>query len=197
MGRVIGLTGGIGSGKTTVSDYLLKKGYTIIDADLIAREVVEPACIGLKQLVAYFGETILMPDGSLDRKNLGQIIFQDESKRRVVNAIIHPLVNQRVQELLVKYHEKPLIFLVAPLLYEAGIQKYCDDVWLVTSDIDQQIERIMERDKLDRLQAKARIESQLTNEEKMIHHPVVIRNNSDLPALFVEVEKLLKKPKEL
>lgn len=191
MAKIIGLTGGIGAGKTEVSNYLSGLGYPIIDADVIAREVVEPGTIGLAQLTAYFGKEILLPDGALDRRHLGQIIFQNETERKVLNAITHPLIDRVVRQQLKEHGKAEQIFLVVPLLYESGLEDMCDEIWLVTVDKDVQIQRIMERDEVDRDMAAQKIASQLAQEEQLTRKPLVLRNNSDLPALYKQVDDLL------
>lgn len=191
MAKIIGLTGGIGAGKTAVSDYLGGLGYPIIDADVIAREVVEPGTIGLAQLTAYFGKEILLPDGALDRRHLGQIIFQNEEKRKILNAITHPIIERVVRQKLQEYDNAEQLFLVIPLLFESGLEESCDEIWLVTVDKEIQIQRVMDRDEVDRDMATKKIASQLDQEERLTRKPLVLRNNSDLPALYRQVDNLL------
>ncbi len=191
MAKIIGLTGGIGAGKTEVSDYLSGLGYPIIDADVIAREVVEPGTIGLAQLTAYFGKEILLPDGALDRRHLGQLIFQNEEERKVLNAITHPIIDRVVRQQLQEHENAEQIFLVVPLLFESGLEETCDEIWLVTVDKEVQIQRIMDRDAVDRDMATQKIASQLDQEERLTRKPLVLRNNSDLPALYRQVDDLL------
>lgn len=192
MAKIIGITGGIGTGKTAVSDYLAEQGYPIIDADLIARQVVEPGCIGLQQLGAYFGKGILLPDGALDRKALGKDVFQHTEHRKVLDAILHPLIDQEIEAQLHAYADQEKIFLVAPLLYETNMQDRCDEVWLVTTGVDEQVTRIMARDDVDEVMARQKMASQFSDEERLQHYPLVLVNNTTLPELYRQVDQLLE-----
>lgn len=192
MAKIIGITGGIGTGKTAVSDYLAGLGYPIIDADVIARQVVEPGTIGLAQLVAFFGDEILLPDGALDRKALGRDVFAHEAHRRVLEAITHPLIDREVDRQLAMASGEQ-VFLVAPLLFETEMQERCDEVWLVTTDPERQLERIIARDEVDRDLAEKKVASQLSDDERLRHRPVVLRNDGGLPDLYRQVDLLLAK----
>lgn len=196
MKKIIGLTGGIASGKSAVSDYLAKKGYPLIDADLVAREVVEPGSEGLEQLILAFGKAICAEDGTLNRKKLGEIIFTHEEKRQLLNQILHPLIEARIQEDLEAYrqNEKAVpLFLVVPLLYETGYEKYCDQVWLVKAPYSTRVQRIMERDGADYHLAEKKIAAQAKPEVLIAkHHPYIIENKGSLAELYEEIEKALR-----
>ena len=145
----IGLTGGIAAGKSMVSELLAKLGAWILDADAISREVVEPGTEGLKAVAAEFGEKVLLPDGTLDRKALGAEVFGDAKKLERLNGILHPIIKaemlKRAAEIEEQHPEDIVIFDV-PLLIESGWQDVADEVWLVSAPIEQRIRRIAMRD---------------------------------------------------
>jgi len=130
---VIGLTGGIATGKSTVSSILKEKNIDVVDADLLAREVVQPGTAGLAKIVKYFGPSVLLPDGSLDRKQLGSIIFNDEAKRKQLNSIVHPAVSRGMLRsvLLHWIRGKKVCVLDVPLLIEGGLWKWVGKVVVV------------------------------------------------------------------
>ena len=171
--RVIGLTGGIASGKSTVSDMLAQLGAVIIDADILSREVTLPSSEGLRQVREAFGEKVIAPDGTLNRHRLGSIIFRDETARERLNAIIHPLViartEQRLRELQdeAKRQGKPLVAVIdAPLLIEAGVDAICDEVWVVAVSQEVQAKRLMKREGYTLDEALSRIQAQMPLAEK-------------------------------
>lgn len=168
--RVIGLTGGIASGKTTIAEVLAKEGGVILDADLIARDVVEPGTPGLEAIVKEFGPEVLTPEGRLDRPALARRVFGNEPARERLNAIVHPAVSTALRRELARLarREAPpeFVVLVVPLLLETGMQALVDTVWLVTVPAAVQKERLMRRDGLDAAAAEARIASQWPLERK-------------------------------
>lgn len=180
MRYTIGLTGQIASGKSTVSAYLQQKGATIIDADLLAREVVLPGKPAHNAIKAYFGIEYFYADGTLDRKKLGARVFSDPEALQQLNEITHPRV---IEETLVQMKEKEGIFVIdAPLLLQAGMDVLCDEVWIVRAAKSVRLQRIMQRDGLDNRQAEARIRSQEKKEQACV--PVYfIENNKDKEAL--------------
>ncbi len=192
---VIGLTGGIASGKTIVSNYLAELGAEIIDADIIARKIVTPGSPALKEIAAAFGTDVLNADGTLNRKKLGTKVFNDPQALKTLNKITHPKINALVQQRIKSYkeskkaHNIPLI-LVAPLLIEAGMQKLVDKVWVVHIDKDTQIKRVMARDKLTPNQALKRINSQLSEQERLKYADAVIDNTGTLEDTKKQVLKL-------
>lgn len=189
----IGLTGGIGSGKTTVTNYLENLGAIIIDADVIAREVVAPGNPALKQLMHTFGPGILHENGTLNRKELGQIVFNSPIALEQLNKIMHPHikfeVQQRIHYYKLHYPEKILI-LAAPLLIEVGLQQLVDYIWVVHVDQREQIKRVMERDKLSEYQALKRINSQLSAKERLQFADEVINNSDSIENTRQQVLKL-------
>lgn len=188
----IGLTGGIASGKSTVSEWLAQKGAPIIDADVVAREVVAPGTAGLAELVSYFGDTILQADGTLDRPKLGAIIFNDEVKRKALNGILHRYIHERIDELaldLAKAGYGAAIYDI-PLLIETNWYKEMDEVWLVSLEPTVQEARLKVRNGFTDEEAKARIASQMSLAEKKAYSQVIIDNNGTLEELMVQLEAI-------
>lgn len=187
--KVIGLTGGIASGKTTVAAMLAAHGGAIIDADVAAREVVEPGEPALAEIAQAFGPEVIGPDGRLNRPALAGIIFNDEAARQTLNSIVHPRVRARMfgqLEALRRLPEPPrFAVLVVPLLLESGHDWGIDQIWVVSVPEEVQLERLMLRDQLAHEAAQARIRSQMPLAEKLKHADRVIENIGD-PA---EVEK--------
>ncbi|KAK0205444.1 dephospho-CoA kinase [Desarmillaria ectypa] len=177
---VVGLTGGIATGKSTVSGLLRDKGVPIVDADVIARKVVEPGTTGLRQIVKCFGRDVLLPDGSLDRKKLGSVVFNDESKRKRLNAILHPAIRRMMVWEVVKHWlgGQKYCVLDVPLLIEGPIWKWVAQVVVVYCPEERQLERLMQRDGSTREDASARLTSQLPVGDKVKYADVVIDNSS-------------------
>jgi len=178
---IAGLTGGIASGKSTVAKFLSDAGAKIIDADAIAREVVEPGTPGCEAIAASFGRSVLLPDGNIDRKRLGEIIFNDPEKRTRLDAIVHPLVVQRSAEMIAQIAaEAPdaVVIMDIPLLMETGMGKDLAEVIVVYVPESVQLERLMNRDGIDEQAAMARIRSQMPIEEKRKRATLVIDNSN-------------------
>ena len=174
--RVIGLTGGIASGKSTVASILSEFGATIIDTDKIAKELVEPGQPALYDIHKAFGDDILLADNRLNRKRLAEIIFNDSAKRQILNAIIHPKIIEECKKRLENYKQagKQVVILEVPLLIETGMDTMVDEVWLIAVDAPTQANRLVKRDDLPRGQALKRIESQMSLEEKIPKADIVI-----------------------
>ncbi|MFP5522079.1 dephospho-CoA kinase [Peptococcus simiae] len=192
MTKYIGITGGIASGKSAVGDYLASLGYPVIDADLIAREVVEPGRETLAALREAFGPGLLSPAGDLDRRALAAVIFKDDQKRAQLNQIMHPAIDRAMQKKMAAAQDQPLVFLMVPLLYETGFQKHCDEVWLVRVSRETQVRRLMARDDIDAGYADHKIKAQMTDEDRLAYGPQVINNDGDLDALHAQVDELLR-----
>jgi len=196
--KIIGITGGISTGKSTASKIIQKKGFAVIDADLIAREVVEVGKPAYKELIKYFGEGILREDGSIDRKKLGDTVFNDVRLLNKLNSILHPYIYEEMKLEMEKYCGRDgVVFLDIPLLYEKyhelndnGI--IFDEVWLVYADEEVQLKRLMERNNLNKEEAMARIRAQLPLEEKKRIATRLIDNNKDINYLKKQVEELLR-----
>lgn len=179
---VLGLTGGIASGKSTVGKILTGMNAKMIDADQIARAVVLPDRPAWEALVAHFGEGILLPDRMLDRRKLGDRIFGDSLARAELNALLHPQIEAETRRQLAAHKKsgEASIVLDVPLLFEAGWERYTDCNWVVYAHPDTQLKRLMRRNLLSREQALARIGSQMPLEEKVKRADVVIDNNGGL-----------------
>jgi dephospho-CoA kinase len=177
--RIIGLTGGIASGKSTVARFFQSQGAALIDADQLAREAVEPGSRGLAGVVAAFGAGVLAQDGWLDRKGLGAMVFADSRKRRRLEAILHPEIKRLAEERIARAVEAGhrVIFYMAPLLIEAGATDRVDEVWVVTVHPELQLERLMLRDGLSREDAQRVVNSQMPLKEKERLGRVVIDNS--------------------
>ena len=177
--RIIGLTGGIATGKSTVANFLVEQGAVVIDADKLSREAVRPGSNALERIVALFGVDMLLPDGCLDRKRLGRMVFVDPDKRRQLEEIIHPeikrLADERIAALVAEGHR--IVFYMAPLLIESGATARVDEIWVVTVSAAVQRERLMARDGIGREEAERIIASQMPLAEKERHGRIVIDNS--------------------
>jgi dephospho-CoA kinase len=200
--HIIGLTGGIGTGKTTVSDYLANTyQLPVLDADVYAREAVQPGSPVLDEVGERYGSGILLPDGTLDRRRLGDIIFSSASERLWLEQRIHPFVRDRLETGIEKIcqsphpkvstNQAPTVVLVIPLLFEARMTDLVTEVWVVYCPRSQQIERLMERDQLMLEQVQARLNSQMDIEKKVARADVVLDNSSTPAALFKQVDQAI------
>ncbi len=189
--RLIGLTGGIASGKSTVSRLLKERGATLIDADQLAREVVQPGQPALAEIAARF-PGVVGADGVLDRKKLGERIFGDEAERKALNAITHPRIQARVLELSQQYAEQgvPLVIYDAPLLFENRLDELLEGTILVAAPVEVQIARLCARDGLTAEQARARVAAQMPLDEKRKRATWVIENGGSLDELKSQVDRL-------
>lgn len=183
MKRRVGLTGGIASGKSAVADLLAGHGAVIVDADLLAREVVEPGTPGHAAVVARFGDRVLAPDGGLDRAALGEIVFADNRARSDLEAIIHPAVRRRAAELEALAPAGSVVVHVIPLLVETGQAGLFDTVVVVDCEPEVQISRLMARSGLGREQALARLGAQASRLERLAAADIVLQNEGSLADL--------------
>ena len=190
--KVIGLTGGIASGKSTVSGFLREKfGAVILDADEVAREIAEPNKPLWKAFVSRYGkEKVLGPDGTLAREAVAEIVFRDASERAWMDSAAHPLIKQRILDRLAECKEtgEKIVVLDVPLLYEAGWEKIPDEVWVVYVEPKTQLQRLMHRNKLSEALARKRIESQIPIEEKKRRADVIIDNNGTREETIAQVQ---------
>lgn len=179
---VIGLTGGIASGKSTVSSMLAKLGAYIIDTDKIAREVVMPKQPALLAIMAHFGDEIMLPDGNVNRKMLGNIIFQNPKERSCLEKMIHPYIEAEVDNCIKKAEQlgHKAVVIDIPLLFEVGWQSKVDEVWVVYADPSVQLSRLISRNQLTNKEAMDRINSQLNITEKAKRSHLVIDNTLDV-----------------
>ncbi|MBE9193307.1 dephospho-CoA kinase [Gloeocapsopsis crepidinum LEGE 06123] len=188
--RIIGLTGGIATGKSTVTHYLATHHHLpIFDADIYARDAVETGSPVYQAIAQRYGADLFLEDGTLNRKKLGEIIFNNVEERTWVEQQIHPYVRDRFAEAIQKPY--PTIVCVIPLLFEAGITNLVTEIWVVICSPQQQLERLMQRNQLTREQALARINSQMSLAEKASRADVVLDNSSTLETLLQQVDAAL------
>nr|WP_198409762.1 dephospho-CoA kinase [Limnochorda pilosa] len=178
--RVLGVTGGVATGKSLVARFLEELGAAVVDADQLAREVVEPGEPALEEIRQVFGPGVLTPEGRLDRKALARRVFSDEGARRRLEAIIHPRVRRRMEEAVARLREAgaPLIVLEIPLLFEGGepVRRLVDRVLVVTAPEAVQLERLRQRNGLTEAEARARMAAQMPLEEKVRRADYVVDN---------------------
>lgn len=185
----IGLTGGIGAGKSTVSAVFSECGGVIVDGDVIAREVVEPGTEGLRQLVEAFGEDILLPDGALDRPALAAKAFRDDESRALLNGIVHPLVGKRREEIIAAVSEDTVVVEDIPLLVETGMAPMFPLVVVVTAPVETRVARLIKRG-MDEADARARIAAQATDEQRRAIADVLLDNSGSQGALVEKARDL-------
>lgn len=193
--NVFGLTGGIGSGKSTAAGFFRERGVPIVDADELAREAVAPGSAGLSQVIDAFGPQILGADGSLDRKQLGAQVFADAEARKRLNAITHPIVRQLAQERFAALDQAgvTLAGYDVPLLFEVGLDSVLRPVVVVVAREATQLERITLRDGLSEAAARERMASQMPLSEKQKRADYVLYNNGTPEALAAQVDAVLEK----
>ncbi len=197
--KIIGITGGIATGKSTAVAYIREKGYLVIDSDLLAREVVSPGSEGLDAIQAFFGADIVV-DGQLNRQMLGEIVFQDEAMRHALNDIVHPLVYEAIKERIDSSVEA-IIFVDSPLLFEGlgkaknhGIRY--DEVWLIDLDEETQLTRLIARNGLSEMEAENRMNAQWSMEKKRELANVILDNRSSRELLYRQVDAEIKRIEE-
>lgn len=188
---LIGLTGGIGSGKSTVSEYLTKRGYKVLDADKVSREIVEPGSETLLKIKEAFGEEILNSDGSLNRRKLGGIVFSDPVKKAILENIMHKKIIEILLDRAKMLSDEKIVFIDAPLLFEAKLDKYVDSVWVVDADNETRIKRIMERDNLPKEEIQKRIDMQFSGIKKIRKANYVLDNSSEKENLYRQIDRIL------
>lgn len=186
----IALTGGIASGKSMVADEFTRLGAVIVDADLLAREVVAPRSPGLERIVQRFGAGMLNEDGTLDRARLGDLVFVDDDARADLNAIVHPLVRERSEELFAAAPPGSVVIEVIPLLVETGLHQAFDHVIVVDAPTEVQVRRLMQRSGLTADQARTRVRIQANREDRIAAADWVIDNSGDQASTVRQVEDL-------
>ena len=179
----IGLTGGIASGKSTVLDFFKKKDVPYIDADVVAREVVDLGTPGLAAIRELFGDTVILNDGRLNREALGSIVFHNEEKRLQLNSCLHGFIRQRIDE-------QPAVIYDIPLLIQGKWYERLDTVWLVYVSPEVQVQRLMERNGYSKEDALARINSQMLLDDKRPYADIIINNDGTPDELYIQLEKL-------
>ncbi|MHA0959921.1 dephospho-CoA kinase [Enterobacter cancerogenus] len=192
MGYIVALTGGIGSGKSTVANAFSRLGITIIDADIIARQVVEPNTSALKAIEAHFGSRILNADGTLNRRQLREYIFSDSSEKVWLNALLHPIIHQETQRQIAEARS-PYVLWVVPLLVENQLQRKADRVLVIDVSPETQIQRTMARDNVSREHAEQILAAQATRDARLAVADDVIDNNGAPDAIASDVARLHEK----
>lgn len=194
---VIGLTGNIGSGKSSVARFLRDLGAKVVDADQVAREVVMPGTPALAELVKEFGPDILNPDGSLNRQKMGSIVFADSQARTRLNQITHPRIKEAIDNTIANFRRDPyasspsgVLVIEAPLLIEVGLDRQVDEVWVVKVDEDKQIERLVARDNMKPADIRKRIAAQMPQSAKLKRADRIIDNSGDFSATKKQVTKI-------
>lgn len=198
--RRIGLTGGIASGKSTVGRLLAARGLPVLDADVYAREALAPGTPGAAAVLARYGERVALagagepgePPPALDRAALGRIVFHDPAELRWLEQLVHPLVRARFAAELERLKQTPVAVLMIPLLFEAGLEGLCSEIWLVDCDEAQQLRRLMQRDQLSEADARARLAAQWPLARKRALATRVLDNRGGPDALAAQVEWALR-----
>ncbi|HJA22067.1 MAG TPA: dephospho-CoA kinase [Candidatus Limosilactobacillus intestinipullorum] len=195
MTKVVGLTGGIASGKSTVSKMLSQVGFPIVDADLVAHRLQQPGQPGFERLVDHFGRGILTGGGELDRSRLGQLAFGDPVARDELNQAMQPLIREEIMAQVANFKRTgvPVVVIDVPLLFEQHYDDDCDLTVVVTVDRAHQLQRLQQRNGYDRVTALARIDAQLPLTVKAARADIVIDNNGDYHQLQKQVAQLVKR----
>lgn len=193
--KIIGLTGGTGSGKGFVSERLKARKAYVIDADAVAHEIIEKGRPAYKEIVDYFGNEILDENGNIFRRKLGNIVFSDRDKLAFLNSCTHKYINMEIMRIIEEVKPQTNVYsaiiIDAPLLAEAGLVDICDDIWVVYADSEVRVKRIMERDSISEEQARNRIASQRSWEEYKELGAVIIDNSSDDENVERQLDALL------
>ena len=190
--RRIGLTGGIATGKSSAARLLEQRhGLPVLDADLYARQALEPGQPGTRAVLQRFGTGVVSSSGVVDRRALGAIVFNNPDQRRWLEQLVHPIVRQRFDQELMRLDAKPAVVLMIPLLFESGLERICSETWLVDCDESQQLQRLMARDQLSAAEAQARVNAQWPLAKKRPLADVLISNRSDTAALSAQLAAAL------
>lgn len=190
MTKIIGLTGGIGSGKSTVANYMATKGIPVYIADLEAKKIMEDTEV-IREVQKIFNENVILDNGFLDRAKIAQIVFADKERLHALNELIHPKVKNHFREWLKSHENEKFIIKEVAILFESGGDKECDKVILVTAPLETRIQRTVKRDGVDAEAVKARIKNQLSDEEKMVKSDYIIENIS-LNKMFLQVDGIIE-----
>ena len=190
--RRIGLTGGIASGKSSVGRWLAQQGLPVLDADQFAREALEPGRDATKTVLQRYGSTVQTEEGvAINRAALGRIVFQDPAERHWLEELIHPIVRERFDQELTLHTKTSAVVLMIPLLFEAGLESLCTEIWLVDCDESQQLKRLIERDGLSAAAAQARIAAQWPLSRKRVLADHVISNQGQPGTWQAQADGLL------
>lgn len=193
--KIIGLTGGTGSGKSTIADMIREMDIKVIDTDLVAREIVKPGKEALTEIISHFGPEIVLENDELNRKKLGSIVFADEEKLKLLNQITHKYITKEIHKEIEAAMQSPAahyIVIDAAVLIESELHKICDEVWVAAADKAERIERIMKRDQLSYNEALNRVNSQMDDNEIKKYASAVIYTDKDMESVRSQVIKLIK-----
>jgi dephospho-CoA kinase len=174
----IGLTGGIASGKTRISNLFSQLKTPIIDTDIISREILEPSQPGYLAILNHFGNSIILDDEKIDRRKLRQIVFNDRTEKQWLESVLHPIIFKRAQQLIGRHNKANFVIVVIPLLFETNFNQLVDRVLVVDCDVNTQIERLLLRDKIDAALAQKMIDQQWSNQNRINHADDIICNNN-------------------
>ena len=189
---IIGITGSIGTGKSTVSNYLISKGYSVVDADKISKGAYNIGSNGYKAILEVFGEEILNSNGEVDRKKIKKIVFDNSNMLQRLNMAIHPIIiNEIEKEIEMLLESQSVVFLDAPLLIETELHKKVDKIIVVACDKNEQINRIIKRDKITADMAISIINSQMSIDEKLKFADYIVYNNSTIENLYSQVDEII------
>ena len=188
----VGLTGGIATGKSLVSQLLEEHGAFVINADLIAHDLYNPGTIGFNSLISHFGDTILDLNGTIDRKKLASIVFTRKHEMDNLNTIMHPLIYDEIKRIMsdLSNEKHPIVVVEAAVLIEAGWQDLFDQIWVVASDPENVISRLITRNGLTREESLKRINSQMSLENRLKYADVIVENNGDTNSLSSKIKGL-------
>ena len=195
--KIVGLTGGISSGKSTVSSYLKQLKIPVIDADEVARKVVEPNSQGAREIRKAFGSDVFEEDGSLNRQKLGALVFSNAENRQKLDDLLQPLIKIMILDEIEEYRQKgeTMIVLDLPLLFEKQYEELCEEIIVVYVPRELQLERLMKRNQYTKQEALSRIDSQLSIEEKRKRATVLLDNQGTIQQLYQQVEQWLVETK--
>ena len=189
---IIGITGSIGTGKSTVSNYLISKGYSVVDADKISKGAYNIGSFGYKAILEVFGVEILNSNGEVDRKKIKKIVFDNSNMLQRLNMAIHPIIiNEIEKEIEILLESQNVVFLDAPLLIETELHKKVDKIIVVICDKNEQINRIIKRDKITADMAISIINSQMSIDEKLKFADYIVYNNSTIENLYSQVDEII------
>ena len=189
---IIGITGSIGTGKSTVSNYLISKGYSVVDADKISKGAYNIGSNGYKAILEVFGVEILNSNGEVDRKKIKKIVFDNSNMLQRLNMAIHPIIiNEIEKEIEILLESQSVVFLDAPLLIETELHKKVDKIIVVACDKNEQINRIIKRDKITAYMAISIINSQMSIDEKLKFADYIVYNNSTIENLYSQVDEII------
>ena len=191
MATIIGITGAIASGKSQVTKYLIEKGFTVLDCDLIARQIAEPQKAGWQSIKAVFGEEFFRADGTLNRRALGAYVFENEERIKKLNSIMHPLIRAELMEQIRIHSNQKRIFIDGAVLIESGMHTLCEQLWLVYAEDGVRLKRIMDRDGLSEQEARDRMSAQMPQEEKKQFATHILMNEGSLQQLYEAVDDIL------